>query len=48
MLLQVNKMCEEMMTNARNMERAAAASAASSSQVGRFHSLPAGSLTVRT
>ncbi|KAK9903907.1 hypothetical protein WJX75_000087 [Coccomyxa subellipsoidea] len=42
---EVNKMCEEMMTNARNMERAAAASAASSSQVGRFHSLPAGSLT---
>ncbi|BDA45707.1 Autophagy-related protein 16-1 [Coccomyxa sp. Obi] len=43
---EVNRMCEEMLANARNMERAAAATAASSSaRVGRFHSMPAGGLT---
>ncbi len=40
-------MCEDMLANARNMERAAAATAASSSaRVGRFNSMPAGGLTV--
>ena len=42
-------MCDEMMQNAKSMERAAAASAASTSGrfMGRFQSLPAGSVSVQ-
>lgn len=46
---EVNRMCDEMLTNARNAERAAAAAAASPSGrqgTGRFNSMPAGSLHV--
>ena len=42
-------MCDEMIRNAKSMERAAAASAASTSGrfMGRFQSLPAGSVSVQ-
>ncbi len=47
--LQVNRMCDEMIRNAKSMERAAAANAASTSGrfMGRFQSLPAGSVSVQ-